>query len=190
MPSRQYCGVPARGLWYSLRRQHLLHPRGIPIFHSNWTQRKLAPLTDAEMARLPGDWVVVLVRRPGTERVMDQEGEVEESMRGVFGERLVVYGQSLPILQARDLFRRARLVVAVHGAGLSHIVFMPTNASVLEVRPRDYHNTCYHHLAEACNVNYYLLMGEGKKKGTLKADPREIMQLVVAISKGWKDWPA
>ncbi|GJP44733.1 hypothetical protein CLOM_g4090 [Closterium sp. NIES-68] len=188
-PSRQYCGVPARGLWYSLRRRHLLHPRGIPIFHPNLIRKKLTPLTDAEMAQLPGDWVVVLVRRPGTERVMDQEGEVEESMRGMFGERLVVYGQSLPILQARDLFRRTRLVVAVHGAGLSHTIFMPNNASVLEVRPRDYHNTCLHHLAEACDLKYYLTLGEGKKKGILKVDVQEIMRVVAFITRDWEDIP-
>ncbi|CAI5499653.1 unnamed protein product [Closterium sp. Naga37s-1] len=175
-PSRQYCGVPARGLWHSLRRRHLLHPQGLPLFHRNWTQRHLSPLSDQQMALLPADWVVLLVRRPGKERVMEREGDLEASMRRVFGNRLVVYGKSLPILQARALFRRARLVVAVHGAGLSHTIFMPSNASVLEIRPRDYHNTCYHHLAEACDLNYYLLLGEGNKKGTfcclLKSEQR------------------
>ncbi|CAI5983601.1 unnamed protein product [Closterium sp. NIES-65] len=188
-PSRQYCGVPARGLWHSLRRQHLLHPQGLPIFHRNWTQRNLTPLTDDQMAQLPADWVVLLVRRPGKERVMEREGDLEASMRRVFGNRLVVYGKSLPILQARALFRRARLVVAVHGAGLSHTIFMPSNASVLEIRPRDYHNTCYHHLAEACDVNYYLMLGEGNKKGTVKADLGEVMGLVETIASGWKDEP-
>ncbi|CAI5499657.1 unnamed protein product [Closterium sp. Naga37s-1] len=188
-PSRQYCGVPARGLWHSLRRQHLLHPQGLPIFHRNWTQRNLTPLTDDQMALLPADWVVLLVRRPGKERVMEREGDLEGSMRRVFGDRLVVYGNSLPILQARALFRRARLVVAVHGAGLSHTIFMPSNASVLEIRPRDYHNTCYHHLAEACDVNYYLMLGEGNKKGTVKADLGEVMGLVETIASGWKDEP-
>ncbi|CAI7763243.1 unnamed protein product [Closterium sp. NIES-54] len=188
-PSRQYCGVPARGLWHSLRRRHLLHPQGLPLFHRNWTQRRLSPLSDQQMALLPADWVVLLVRRPGKERVMEREGELEGSMRRVFGERLVVYGKSLPILQARSLFRRARLVVAVHGAGLSHTIFMPSNASVLEIRPRDYHNTCYHHLAEACDVNYYLMLGEGNKKGIVKADLGEVMGLVQTISYGWKDEP-
>ncbi|CAI7846603.1 unnamed protein product [Closterium sp. NIES-54] len=91
------------------------------------------------------------------------------------------------MLSARELFRRARLVVVVHGAGLSHTIFMPSNASVLEIRPRDYHNTCLHHLAEACDLNYYLLLGKGNKKGTVRADPREIIQLVEKIVKGWED---
>ena len=57
---------------------------------------------------------------------------------------------SLPTLAAMKIFRKARLVVGPHGTGLSNMVFMPSNASVHEMRPRGWTIAGFRQLAAAC----------------------------------------
>ncbi|CAI5461711.1 unnamed protein product [Closterium sp. Yama58-4] len=66
------------------------------------------------------NWVTILVRRPGNlSRNLEESvyERVEGWMRKEFGERrVVVFDGSLPLMEARALFRRAALLVGTHGA--------------------------------------------------------------------------
>ena len=72
------------------------------------------------------------------------------------------------------MFRRARLYVGPHGAGLSNLVFMPLNSTVLEIRPRGRDKGCYRLLSLACGINYYLSLGEGGMHSALNASIKDI----------------
>ncbi|GJP40936.1 hypothetical protein CLOM_g597 [Closterium sp. NIES-68] len=162
-PLYQDCDHPSRPLWHLLRRRHLLHPAGLPLFNPDWTYRQNAPLSPREARAFPPDWVVVLAKRPeGGRRALVNFREVEEQVVRRFGrERVVVYNGSLPILQARELFRRTRLYIAGHGAALTNMIFMPEEASVLEIRPEGCHVTVFHLLASACSLRYHLVFSQG-----------------------------
>ncbi|CAI7756362.1 unnamed protein product, partial [Closterium sp. NIES-53] len=101
-PIYQECHYPSRPLWKLLRRQHLLHPTGLPLFNPDWTHRSHPPLSSQEARSFPSDWVVVLAKRAkGKRRSMENGDEVEEEVVRRFGhERVVTYNGSLPILQA------------------------------------------------------------------------------------------
>ncbi|CAI5990164.1 unnamed protein product [Closterium sp. NIES-64] len=96
-----------RSLWQMMRRRHLLHPSGIPLFNPDWTYRSHRPLSAHEARSLPPDWVVVLAKRlEGKPRAMLNFGEVEAEVVRRFGrERVVVFDGSLPILQGEGFGR-------------------------------------------------------------------------------------
>ncbi|GJP38391.1 hypothetical protein CLOM_g22834 [Closterium sp. NIES-68] len=160
-PMYQQCGTPSRALWHTIRSRHFLRPDGLPIFNPDWTYRELPPLSDAEMALLPADWVVVLAKRPGRKRAIINFAELESEVRRIFPDRVVTFNGSLGILEARDLFRRTRLYIGGHGAALANMVFMPAQATVLEIRPNACANTCFHQLSYACAIRYHLVLSDG-----------------------------
>ncbi|CAI5969839.1 unnamed protein product [Closterium sp. NIES-65] len=135
-PMTQDCGNPSTLLWQSLRRTHLLHPRGLPLFRPDWSYQPPQPLSPQQAQALPPDWVVVLAKRLSKKRSISNFNEVQAVVERMFPkERIVLFTGSLTVLEARDLFRRTRLFIAGHGAALTNLVFMPERASVLEIRP-------------------------------------------------------
>ncbi|CAI5519888.1 unnamed protein product, partial [Closterium sp. Naga37s-1] len=111
-PIYQKCEYTSRSLWQLLRRRHLLHPSGIPLFNPDWTYRSHRPLSAHAARSFPPDWVVVLGKRPkGSRRAMLNFDEVEEEVVRRFGrDRVVLFDGSLPILQ--DLFLQTGFHIA------------------------------------------------------------------------------
>eukprot|EP00850_Spirogloea_muscicola_P021908 SM000267S09859 [mRNA] locus=s267:27420:32431:- [translate_table: standard] len=158
MPLFMHCGRPARSVMRYLRTHFYLTQNGLPIFNPDYSLRKhsVAPHN-------PENWVIVLGKRYHT-RGLVQSDEVQALMESLWGkERVVIFDGSLPILEAKALLNRARLFVAVHGAHMANMLLMPVNATIVEIRPILYSNPCFHHLAEVCQLQYYLLMAEGSK---------------------------
>ncbi|CAI5480805.1 unnamed protein product [Closterium sp. Yama58-4] len=182
-PIFQNCQYPSRSLWQLLRRRHLLHPSGIPLFNPDWTYRRHRPLSPAEARSFPTDWVVVLAKRAkGRNRAMLNFREVEEEVLRRFGrERVVVFDGSLPFLEARALFRRARLYIASHGAALTNMIFMPEHASVFEIRPRDCPTRVYNGLAAACSLRYHLVFSQGHGSSAAVANVTSVAQVLDAV---------
>ncbi|CAI5948302.1 unnamed protein product [Closterium sp. NIES-64] len=161
-PIAQTCGNPSKALWQSLRRTHLLHPRGLPLFRPDWSYQPPPPLSPQQAQELPPDWVVVLAKRPAKRRSISNFVEVEEVVERAFpNERIVKFTGSLSVLEARELFQRTRLFVAGHGAALTNLIFMPEKASVLEIRPDGCPVVCYNHLAYASSLVYHLVFSHG-----------------------------
>ncbi|CAI5531544.1 unnamed protein product, partial [Closterium sp. Naga37s-1] len=182
-PMFQDCAYPSRSLWQTLRRRHLLHPSGIPLFNPDWTYRSHRPLSPAEARSFPSDWVVVLAKRPNSRpRTIVNFDEVEKEVVRRFGrERVVVYDGSLPILQARALLLRARLYIAGHGAALTNMIFMPEKASLLEIRPKGCPVPVYNGLASACSLRYHLVFSQGNCSSTVVADVASVARVLDAI---------
>ncbi|CAI5527697.1 unnamed protein product [Closterium sp. Naga37s-1] len=141
------------------------------------------------MSGAPADWVVVLAQRYNT-RALEQHGEVEQLLCALFPrERVVVFDGSLRIADgereigraAKALFNRAVLFVAAHGAALTNAIFMPFKSVLLELRPRDFHKACYHHLAEVCDLQYLLLLCDGAKDTPLSCDMNEVRSLLEEV---------
>ncbi|CAI5481044.1 unnamed protein product [Closterium sp. Yama58-4] len=103
-PIAQTCGSPSKALWKSLRRTHLLQPRGLPLFRPDWSYQPPPPLSPQQAQALPPDWVVVLAKRPAKKRSISNFEEVVE--RTFAKERIVKFTGSMSVLEARELFRR------------------------------------------------------------------------------------
>ncbi|CAI5960851.1 unnamed protein product [Closterium sp. NIES-65] len=182
-PIYQDCDRPSRSLWQMMRRRHLLHPSGIPLFNPDWTYRSHRPLSLAEARSFPSDWVVVLAKRPeGRRRSMENFKEVEAEVVRRFGsERVVVFDGSLPLLQARALLSRARFYIAAHGAALTNMIFMPEQSSVLEIRPEECGITVFNALASACSLRYHLLLTKGDWDSPIVANVTSVAQVTDSV---------
>lgn len=82
------------------------------------------------------------------------------------------------MLAAKELFNRAVLVLGVHGAAMTNIIFMPFHATLVELRPRDYDNACYHHLSEVCDLNYFLHLCDGKFETPTSCDMGQVQSVL------------
>ena len=78
---------------------------------------------------------------------------------------------------------RARLFVAAHGAGLSNMMFMLPNATVLEILPNRFYNRCYRSLAFVCDLQYHLSVGEGDKASMLSPNMKDVRENLFDIRR-------
>jgi capsular polysaccharide biosynthesis protein len=59
------------------------------------------------------------------------------------------------------LMSEAKVVMGIHGAGLTNMIFMPRGSKVIEMRAeKDHHNNCYFALADALGLDYSYLLCE------------------------------
>ena len=65
------------------------------------------------------------------------------------------------------------------------MIYMPVNATVLEIRPRSFPNVCYRDLADACSIHYYLSLGEGGKETALDANMENVRHQLRHIKAGF-----
>ncbi|CAI6008779.1 unnamed protein product [Closterium sp. NIES-65] len=155
----------------------------IPVRAGDISETDVPLWSDAQTARLPYSWRAVIAHRRGAMRHLAAFDSLVAEMKRVFPpQRVFVFEGDLPILQAKLLFNRAAVYVGLHGAGLSNMIFMPSNSSVFEIRPRDYPNPCYHHLTMATQQNYYLVFGNGTKDSELRYNMSEVVSVLRVIA--------
>lgn len=98
--------------------------------------------------------------------------------------RLSQLSRDIAFLAAREIFRRAVIFIGAHGAALANMVFMPSGTTVVEIRPKDYPNTCFNSLASTCQIEYHLLLSEGTKSSRLTVDMSELERVLRRIRVG------
>jgi capsular polysaccharide biosynthesis protein len=103
-------------------RNHPQMRRGI-----DWLRTRLAPYMDARPARNR----IFVSRRENPVRVLLNESELERALRP-FGFETVVPGKMTVREQVRA-FSGADVIVAVHGAGLTNLLYAPAGARVVEI---------------------------------------------------------
>jgi hypothetical protein len=81
----------------------------------------------------------------------------------------IVFMEALSFENQVRIVGNAKIVISLHGAGLTNILFMAPGTKVVEIRfPGDQHNNCYFSLADALDLEYYYLIGE---ESATKIDP-------------------
>lgn len=97
---------------------------------------------------------IYISRRHATKRRIVNEDDVSQVLSN-FGFQ-TIYAEQLSFAQQVGISSRARCIVSNHGAGLTNMLFIPENGSVLELRHlTDSINNCYFTLASALNLNYF-----------------------------------
>ncbi|KAJ3263775.1 hypothetical protein HDU77_010053 [Chytriomyces hyalinus] len=69
-----------------------------------------------------------------------------------------------------EMHAKANMIVAPHGAGLSHLLFSPPDTAVVEIQPvtpENYINGCHRASAEALGLRYEQVLAEQTSKGML-----------------------
>lgn len=75
------------------------------------------------------------------------------------------------------LFHHARVVVAIHGAGLTNMIHCRPGTHIVEIHPGNRIRDCYFHMARALGHDYHWLLGEaGNRRERFHLDPATLEQ--------------
>ncbi len=70
----------------------------------------------------------------------------------------VISTLGLSVKEQFNIFSNCKTLIAIHGAGLTNMMFMKSNSNILEIRQKDdVGNNCYFSMASALEHNYYYL---------------------------------
>jgi capsular polysaccharide biosynthesis protein len=133
--------------------------------HAEMIREFVRPLRSAQAV---GGERIYVSRAPARRRRVLNEPEVVRAL----GDRgfVCVELEHLTWAEQIELFRRAKAVVAPHGAGLANIVFCGEGARIVECFGRDYINACFWQLAMVCRLDYTAVIPADA--GTRPPDPK------------------
>lgn len=60
------------------------------------------------------------------------------------------------LMDTIDIFSRAKIIIGPHGAGLTNMIFAPTNISIIEIMPIQEPNMCYWHQSCILENKHYI----------------------------------
>lgn len=112
-------------------------------------------------------------------RILNEEALME--LLSQYGFEKVVL-TPLSLKEQMELFYSAEMIVAPHGAALSHLVFCEENTPLLEIYSPAYVNICYWKIADALGLQYHYLLGEGEEYPDF-FDPHLDPDIVVDLKK-------
>ena len=120
-----------------------------------------------ELPRLQGRWsrsfAEVATRTPEAVSIVNIPDCRILAVQGEWGlEHFSILSRSedLSFSEQVSLFAEARVVVSLHGAGLSNIIFAPPAAHVVEIADPSHLDAAYYGPAAAAGHHYWLLFGE------------------------------
>ncbi len=147
----------------------ILTARTAPFPHFN------VPLAQKTRAILgikqaPRPWRKVYVsRKLADKRKAHNELEVELFLRKKGFE--IVYAEQLTVRQQLRLMSETELLVCLHGAALTNMLFMQEGMKILELRNvNDSVTQCYFNLASALGLRYFYTLNQGDHKDTIMTD--------------------
>jgi capsular polysaccharide biosynthesis protein len=155
---------------------------GMPGVASRAAAATYARLRSAVPPAEDGADAIYVARTDATDRRVLNEAALIAMLQRQ-GVRVVVPG-TLPVTRQIALFRRARLVIGPHGAGLGNIVGCEPGSHVYELVPGFYPNYCYNRLAQSCGLHYWgdVFPGEpGENGGTWRVDLEVVAARLDAI---------
>lgn len=97
---------------------------------------------------------VYAARAAGLPRNLLNEPEVEAWLRQEGFEK--VYFEQLSLLEQARLMRETEVLLAVHGANMTNILFLPGTSKVIEIHNQEYSDPCYLRLASCLELEFYI----------------------------------
>lgn len=93
----------------------------------------------------------------------------------------VMYLEDHSLAKQIELLRDAEILVGMHGAGLTNLLFMPKGSQLIEFMNAESMNLCYYHLASAVGVKYSCLLSAPIVQTALNPNDCDIMVDLVQL---------
>ena len=130
------------------------HRKFFPLWVADFLRKRFLPFAK----RLPVGNRLFISRKRGHRRRLANESEIESLLhRAGFK---TVYLEDYGFAEQVGLFASASIIVAIHGSGLSNLVFAGLGAKVIELFAPTYVNHCYQRIAKTMSFDYFELIGE------------------------------
>ena len=128
---------------------------------------------------------IFITRSEAKQRFLKNEKEVVDIVKS-FGFEIHVF-EHYSLQKQIKLMNETTCLLGLHGAGLTNMLFMPQNGTVMELRNHgDKHNNCYFSMASELNHSYYYLQGKGDSENTaevnLQIDTIQLTNLLLLVS--------
>ncbi|KZZ87558.1 glycosyltransferase family 61 protein [Moelleriella libera RCEF 2490] len=102
------------------------------------------------------DVLVTYIRRANTRKLLDEDVLIQALREGILHMKLhVVDFATIPFGEQLKIIRRTDLLVGVHGAGLTHLMFLQPGASVIEILPEGLQHKGFRNLAQMLDISYF-----------------------------------
>lgn len=112
---------------------------------------------------------VYVSRKLAPKRKAHNESEVEVILQKRGFE--IVYAEKLSFSQQVQLMSETQVLVSLHGAALTNMLFLPKDSKVLELRNvGDAVTQCYFNLASALELPYFYTLNQGDSEDTIMTD--------------------
>ncbi|RFZ90395.1 glycosyltransferase family 61 protein [Mucilaginibacter conchicola] len=114
----------------------------------------------------PQERIYVTRRKAASRKVLNEDKVIELLQRYNF--KTIAF-EELSIEEQVKTMANTKVMISIHGAGITNSIFMPPSGSIIEFRRNKvYHNQCYWHLAKAIQLNYYYLFGAPDGEGVIE----------------------
>ncbi len=156
------CVWAKRGTVYFSKKIYLARPEhcGAACRESVWRTKKemfhalgLASCSQKERTN------IVLVYRTKPPRAIDNFFELVNAVKRAFPQfshDIILFTGKEPIIDQIKIFRKAKIILAPHGAGLANMIYAESETPVIEFFPVGRgENFCFWHLAQATKMNYW-----------------------------------
>ena len=112
---------------------------------------------------------IYISRSLASKRKSHNDSEVETQLRKRGFE--IHHFENLNFEQQIQLMAETQLLVSLHGAALTNMIFLPKTSKVLELRNTgDSYTQCYFNLASALELPYYYTLNQGDSLDTVVTD--------------------
>jgi capsular polysaccharide biosynthesis protein len=155
---------PAKRHWTSkaqtLECEHLVaphvpaHRKFFPLWVASFLRERFLPLAK----RLPIGNRLFISRKRGHSRCIANESEIESLLHRTGFK--TVHLEDHSFAEQVGLFASASIIVAIHGSGLSNLVFAGLGAKVIELFAPTYVNHCYRRIAKTMSFDYFEVIGK------------------------------
>jgi len=95
----------------------------------------------------------------------------------------IIETQNYSFREQIALFSRARAVCAIHGAGLTNLLWCPKGCKVLELCPSNFLNGCYESMAAFLDLDYRYMVFEADFMFRMKVDLKEFATAIKALDR-------
>lgn len=76
-------------------------------------------------------------------------------------DKVVLFSGNMSLMDQIDLFSKAKIILAPHGAGLANMVFSKSNIDIVEFMPQNFFSILYWHLSYALNNKHHFISISG-----------------------------
>ena len=127
------------------------------VKHFKFMQEIIANARESLVSITGNNLLKIFCSRKNVSREPDGITEIEKFFlkRGF----LIYNSDEIPFKEAKKLFMQAKLIIGVHGSGLTNVIFAPSTCKMIELAPVKFKNIsktdpCFYELCIACNVGY------------------------------------
>jgi capsular polysaccharide biosynthesis protein len=101
---------------------------------------------------------ILVSRSDSHHRKVVNEEELYKKLKPLGFSRVSLTGMTFQ--EQIDIFSHAEVIMGIHGAGLSNIVFSNPGTKLIEIFPSSYVNSCFRVVALHCKMKYFYLVSE------------------------------